>query len=143
MKNKNVLLFYKKSTYDLYFIQHENVFQPRSQLLKERMSILRQAHETHYQTVKQTEQLLKKYHIRYAKRQRGTKSDLTEFDLILALGGDGTFLEAARRAPGSLIVGINSVPEYSVGSFCSITPKSAEDFFKKLSSGHYEEKTSP
>ncbi|MCD4780873.1 MAG: hypothetical protein K8S27_10055 [Candidatus Omnitrophica bacterium] len=87
------------------------------------------------------ERLLKKYHIPYVKRQRGTKSDITKFNLILSFGGDGTFLEAARVSPGSFIVGINSAPNFSVGCLCTMTPQNAENFFIGLSTGQYAEKT--
>jgi len=50
-------------------------------------------------------------------------------DLIVSVGGDGTFLAASHHVSDGLIVGVNSSPEHSVGFFCATT---REDFAKTL-----------
>jgi len=40
-------------------------------------------------------------------------------DLIISIGGDGTFLAASHQVSDGLILGVNSSPEHSVGFFCS------------------------
>ena len=49
------------------------------------------------------------------------KELLKDADLILTLGGDGTFVKAAHLVEDSLILGINSNPETSEGVLTSIT----------------------
>lgn len=52
-------------------------------------------------------------------------------DLIIAIGGDGTFLSAAHRAGKVPIVGLNSTPKFSVGFFCAAITHN----FKKIIDG--------
>jgi len=49
------------------------------------------------------------------------KEFLKDTDLVLTLGGDGTFVKAAHLVEDSLILGINSNPETSEGVLTSIT----------------------
>jgi NAD kinase len=49
------------------------------------------------------------------------KELLKDADLILTVGGDGTFVKAAHLSEDSLILGINSNPKTSEGALTSIT----------------------
>lgn len=42
-------------------------------------------------------------------------------DLVISVGGDGTFLAASHQVGDGLIVGVNSSPDHSVGFFCAAT----------------------
>lgn len=53
-------------------------------------------------------------------RRRQLRGD-EKADLILTIGGDGTFLAAAHCAGKTPILGINSMPGHSVGFFCTAT----------------------
>lgn len=57
-------------------------------------------------------------------------------DMAISLGGDGTFLKAARCVgdTGIPIVGINTG---RLGFLADISPDEMEDFFAKLHTGHY------
>lgn len=46
---------------------------------------------------------------------------LSGYDLVISVGGDGTFLEAARGVRKQRILGVNSDPVRSAGSFCAAT----------------------
>lgn len=48
---------------------------------------------------------------------RGKLASSSRFDLIVTVGGDGTFFMAAHRAQGTPILGVNSVPGSSLGLF--------------------------
>lgn len=45
--------------------------------------------------------------------------DASRFDLVITVGGDGTFLGASHSVGTTPILGINSSPSYSVGFFCA------------------------
>lgn len=44
-----------------------------------------------------------------------------EYDLVVSVGGDGTFLEASHYTVGIPMLGVNPNPRYSCGSFCGAT----------------------
>jgi len=48
-------------------------------------------------------------------------------DLVLTIGGDGTFLETSHYLRKGLMMGINSVPKESVGYYCKATAKTFPD----------------
>ncbi len=43
----------------------------------------------------------------------------TSFDLILSVGGDGTFLLASRLGSAAPLLGVNSSPSTSIGRYCA------------------------
>jgi len=45
-------------------------------------------------------------------------------DLIITIGGDGTFLTVARHATRQPLLGVNSSPSTSTGHYCAATPAS-------------------
>lgn len=51
------------------------------------------------------------------------------YDLVIAVGGDGTFLRAAKKCHDVLLLGVNSLPGMSVGALLSCT---AHTFSKKI-----------
>ena len=75
---------------------------------------------------------------RFAFQPAGIIDDLgsLEVDMAISLGGDGTFLKAARciGATGIPIVGINTG---RLGFLADVSADEMEDFFAKLHEGHY------
>ena len=51
------------------------------------------------------------------------------------MGGDGTFLEAARNARNQVLLGVNSAPGSSVGKLCAATQKNFERMIRRLLAG--------
>ncbi len=60
------------------------------------------------------------------------KEDLLEIDLVITIGGDGTFVKAAHLIEDSLIFGINSNPETSEGALTSIRIEEIDKLQKLL-----------
>ncbi|NBX17323.1 MAG: hypothetical protein EBR09_08155 [Proteobacteria bacterium] len=57
-------------------------------------------------------------------------------NLIICVGGDGTLLRSSHFAGGqTAMVGINSVPQHSVGHLCSISPDNLEDKMSQILKG--------
>lgn len=78
----------------------------------------------------------------YAIRQNLDTANFVWADLILPIGGDGTFLLASNMIfnKEKPIIGINSHPEKSEG-FLMLPPKytkSIPEVFEKLKAGHYK-----
>lgn len=124
MKIKRILLFYKKSVYRNYFIDKKSSLRGRRNLIpKAHLKRLQAVHKTHYETLQAVEESLKKCGVAYHKKSRGQKIDFKKYDLIITIGGDGTFLEASRHLKKQILLGVNSDPSTSVGSYCVATRK--------------------
>lgn len=112
MKIRKILLVYSKTTN------------------KEQISTLR--------IVKST---LKKYKINYkaVHRDKLSKNLFKGKDLVIAIGGDGTFLRASHfifdKTP---MLGVNSDPKYKEGFFMAATRKSFEKKLKRILKGNYK-----
>lgn len=61
-------------------------------------------------------------------------SDISESELIISIGGDGTFLKSARMSSEKPIIGINTG---TLGYLTEIHPKNIEDALKDLINGNY------
>jgi len=89
----------------------------------------RQALKAHAKTLEHVQQVLKSLGLSCELAYRSSRLDETPFDGVISVGGDGTFLEAARGVkPHQWILGVNSDPKRSVGSFCAATRAT----FKKI-----------
>ncbi|MCB9771733.1 MAG: NAD(+)/NADH kinase [Candidatus Omnitrophica bacterium] len=115
---KNILILYKQSTYK-YFFQNQTA---KTRESKKSAAVARRflnTHLQHYRTLSKVENFLKKEGLKYTKMLRGGTKDFSKYDLIITIGGDGTFLEGATHVTSQLMLGINSDPKWSVGRFCS------------------------
>ncbi|HOW36471.1 MAG TPA: NAD(+)/NADH kinase [Candidatus Omnitrophota bacterium] len=129
---KNALILCKKSFYQIYFLRRRN------SSVKEFLRIetstqtdFKKSHEEHYRALAEVQRVMRARGIRFKIRYRGQKIDYTPFDFVISVGGDGTFLEAARHIGKQIILGVNSDPKRSVGRFCSTDRKG---FSKALAS---------
>jgi NAD+ kinase len=66
---------------------------------------------------------------------RGNLAASPLFDLIVTVGGDGTFFMAAHRAHGTPILGVNSVPRSSLGLFAAANRATFPAMLKKALAG--------
>ncbi len=96
----------------------------------------KQALEAHTKTLEHVQQVLKSFGISYEAAYRSNRLDETPFDGVIAVGGDGTFLEAARGVRShQWIFGVNSDPARSVGSFCAATRATFKKVLKQFLDG--------
>ncbi len=125
MDLKKALVLYKKSVYANYFLDKKSSLRSRKgQIPAENLSRLLEVHDEHYRALERVEDCLRKAGIAYQKNNRGKDIDYAKFDLIITVGGDGTFFEGARSTRAQLILGVNSSPKWSVGKFCTADIKS-------------------
>jgi len=135
---KNIIIISKQSAYKLYFMDN-NVSRGRkfSGIMKKNRARFKKAHDAHYETLAIISKYFKENGINYVIANRGSHYDLKPYDLIISVGGDGTFLEAARRIKKQLLIGINSAPGISVGRFCLPTTASIVYSLKKIIFGKF------
>ena len=138
MNIKKVLLIHKKSAYKVYFLERNSSFYKKEHLFsKAELESFKIAHAKHYASLAQVEKILKNCGIVYHKRCRGQECHAQGCDLIITVGGDGTFLEAARAAKQQYLLGVNSDPERSFGRFCASNALRFEEDLHKILSGRF------
>lgn len=136
MNFENVLLLYKKSAYSIYFLERKAVLiRRKTQDIKNEIKRFKKAHDEHHRTLKIVESVLHRCGISYNKRSRGQRIDFSKYDLVITVGGDGTFLEAARGIKDQVIIGVNSAPSFSVGKLCMANAKNFPDIMSGLLQG--------
>lgn len=136
MKVKKILIVYKKSSYQFYFLKpHGPLFQELLRFTKAVRMRFKKAHNEHYRTLALVERVLQANNVEYRKLYRGQTIDCASFDLVITVGGDGTFLEAARQVGKQLILGVNSDPKRSIGRLCNATREDFERIFKRVLNG--------
>ena len=78
---------------------------------------------------------LRRRGLRAVVADRSAPSQGHRFDLVISVGGDGTFLEAARGVTDELVLGVNSNPARSAGSFCAADAKTFAAVLEKVLRG--------
>lgn len=131
-KSLKVLIFTKRSAYQAYFQEYQGL--PIQKLLRsgdKGLLHIRRTHSAHYETLRHVKKTLKAHKLPFEVRFRGQKFDARRYDLVITVGGDGTFLEASQGIRDGLILGVNSDPNHSVGNF---TVSDRERFAKNVES---------
>jgi hypothetical protein len=70
-------------------------------------------------------------------KNRISKRDFDKRELIITLGGDGTFLSATHFIKKELIIGVNTAPEKSEGHLTSVNLENLEEKFKDIINGKF------
>lgn len=77
------------------------------------------AHDDHSRSHEKLRQLLTGMGIKADFHERdGLRQSLDGYRFVVSLGGDGTFINASHFAEKTLLLGVNSSPENSVGHYC-------------------------
>lgn len=131
-----VALIYKKSAWELF--SDSNDTNVSSFILEEEShrDLLQESDLVQKNTITSVENTLLTNEIAYKKIYRSSLDEynFTTFDLIITVGGDGTFLEASHHIKDDTpIIGVNSDPARSVGFFCACDAHNFKDFFKTIS----------
>lgn len=135
---RNILLLYKRSAYRIYFMNRNSSFVDNgSPIIKDEIKKFKDAHDEHYGTLKGVSKILFTHGIRFTECYRGRNIDYSPYDLIITVGGDGTFLEAARKVKNQVMLGVNSAPHHSVGRFCIANLNNFEKILKKIMNQQY------
>ncbi len=120
MRLSKVLLFHKRSTYQLQAVEYRD--KRFIQLLKEEDQVVKRvqkAHTEHLNTLERLTTELKARNIFAETKARSTlDTEIEDIDLLISVGGDGTFLDASHYLQRIPILGVNSAKSSSVGHFC-------------------------
>ncbi len=96
--------------------------------------------EEYKSTLKAVKSTLKKYGIKYeiANRDRLAKAQFQNKDLIIAVGGDGTFLRAAQFVNNQLMLGVNADVKNKEGYFMKSDKKDFEIKLEKIMHNNFK-----
>jgi len=90
----------------------------------------------HEKTLLEVERVLKKNQVDHRIVSRGNLKNVEGFDLLITVGGDGTFLDTSHYASKKhLLLGVNSHPKLSHGAFCLAQRKNFSALLGKLLRG--------
>ncbi len=140
MKNfGNVLLVYKKSAYAIYFAERGVVLaKGKSADMQREIRRFQKAHDEHQAALEKIERILRRHGINYTKCSRGRRINFAKYGLIITVGGDGTFLEAARGITHQMIIGVNSAPSFSVGKLCVANEANFETVIRRITDKNFQ-----
>lgn len=125
-----VCIIYKKSVYQKYVANKKNPHLARLYRRNHPLtSRFKTAHQSHIQTLDHVKKILNQFHVPYEAESRRHIGPLSGYDLILTVGGDGTFLRTSHYVTDQIILGVNSAPHASIGALLSTTRKG---FAKKI-----------
>lgn len=135
-----VLVVYKKSYYELYKYDYRE--RHLSRLQQHHPAIvhtMRLSHEENQRTLTAVQQALETLSLQYDCVYRGDLAQTTGYDLLLSVGGDGTFLEVAHFTSATPVLGVNSDPQRSTAFFCAADRRSIQPRLAALLDGRLPE----
>lgn len=139
MNIRKALVLYKKTAYSVY--KGEKIISTgsgKSALLRAEHRQLKKAHEEHHRTYEYVTQVLNEFNISYKSYYRGGRISFDSYDLVLTIGGDGTFLKASGYISDQLLIGVNSATSYSVGRLCSADIHNFKNVLKSVIDGQHK-----
>lgn len=96
-------------------------------------------------TLELVKQILKKYKINFkiVNRDKLKKKQFKNIGLVIAVGGDGTFLRAAQFVDNQLMFGVNAEPKDKEGFLMKSNKNDFERKFKKIMKNKFQIKKLP
>ncbi len=135
---RKVCIIYKKSVYQKYIASNKNPHLKK--LYYQNHPLTRRfqaAHRAHSHTLEEVIRILQEHQIETTVESRKGERPLTHYDLIITVGGDGTFLKTSHRVGHQLMLGVNSAPKASVGALLSTRWDEFPEKIKMILQGHY------
>ncbi len=120
---KKITLVYKESTYSRYF---------KGKALKGEIRLLKELHDKHFCMVERAVSFLRREGMEVTPVKREKLKPIRSADLVITIGGDGTFLDTSHYVNDIPMWGINSTPTHSAGFLMSATPENFERRWKLL-----------
>lgn len=119
-----VLVVYKKDAFRQY-VQEQQDSHLRRLLRRSHPDVLemRRSHRVHEAALASTIHTLRTLPVGFDLVFRANLKVKKPYDLVVSVGGDGTFLQAARAVKRTPILGVNSNPAHSEAVFCAATAR--------------------
>ncbi|MCA9478070.1 MAG: NAD(+)/NADH kinase [Nanoarchaeota archaeon] len=140
MAIKNILCVLKTTGFE-HYQNRKDVF---NRFEESRKKIIEESHHQQKELEKTFRELceLHSFSLTTVSDRKMHEHSGDSFDLIITLGGDGTFLNAAQQFKNSLLMGINSDENLdpskgSMGALTSATAQTIEQAFARLEKGDY------
>jgi NAD+ kinase len=118
---KNVLVVYKRSAFELYTESADPTVRAFMQAGGPEVERMELSHQVQRKAHARVIEALAEADFAVTAISRGEFRSAEGADLVVTVGGDGTFLHASHAVRGQLMVGVNTDPEASVGFFCTAT----------------------
>jgi NAD+ kinase len=140
VKLSKVLILHKKSTFQIQALEHrESRFLKLLEEHSEVVTRVKVAHEEHVETLEHLEKELRRRQVQYRSIARAELDyRVQDVDLMIAVGGDGTFLDASHSLDTVPMLGINSSSSSSFGHFCLASEKTIENVLDQIEAGELE-----
>ncbi len=137
MKLRKVLILHKKSTFQIQALEHrESRFLKLLEEGSEVVTRVKVAHNEHVETLELLEKELRKRGVEYRSVARSELTQkVTDVDLVISVGGDGTFLDASHSVDSIPVLGINSSSSSSFGHFCLGNEKNLKEILEQIEAG--------
>ncbi|MBI1976588.1 MAG: NAD(+)/NADH kinase [Candidatus Omnitrophica bacterium] len=120
---RKITIVYKESTYSRYF---------KGKTLKGEVRLLKELHDEHFCMVEKVVSFLRREGIQVMPLKRAQLKRIRNADLVITIGGDGTFLDTAHYVNDIPMWGINSTPTHSAGFLMAAAPENFERRWKLL-----------
>ena len=127
----NVLVVYKKSSLELYSDSSDEKLQEFMESNNVDIEVMRKSHDSQKKALEKVLDNLEKNGIDHSVIYRADLEKIRDKDLVVSVGGDGTFLEVSHYVKGTPVLGVNSDPMNSVGYYCCFD---ADNFYKAFDS---------
>ncbi|MCB1214265.1 MAG: NAD(+)/NADH kinase [Deltaproteobacteria bacterium] len=122
MKIDKVLLVYNKPRYQLHVLEKRDPFYIK--LLKQKhqsAAMWKPIYEAHQASLESAYRTLELLGLEVQSSYRKDLKKCPKVDLIVTIGGDGTFLETSHLVEQSVLLGLNAAPNDSTGALCRAT----------------------
>ena len=130
-----VALIYKKSVWELFSNSKDSNVSSYISGRTEAKEAFQKSHQTQKNTIQTVKNTLiaSGVEIEMVYRSGISEPIINSVDLVITVGGDGTFLETSHYITDNTpILGVNSDPVRSVGFFCSCTGDNFEGLFDEF-----------
>jgi len=135
-----VLVVYKKDAYQQYVQEQQDPHLVR--LLRQGNPDaldMQRAHAAHEASLNGVVHALRQLSVEFDVAYRADLKITRRYQLVVSVGGDGTFLQAARSVTRTPLLGVNSDPQRSEAVFCAATRRTFAGLCRRALQGRLPE----